>query len=84
MGTNGLGLFLTLLIFSDLAFANAVGSDLQNFNPTSGGVGYVSVQSSNILRPGVYSLGLFTNFAVNPLPEFDAATQSRGGGSAIR
>lgn len=50
--------------------ANVVGSDFQNFNPTTNGVDFVTVQSGQTLRPGIFNLGLFANYAVNALPEF--------------
>jgi outer membrane protein OmpA-like peptidoglycan-associated protein len=52
-------------------FANVVGSDFQNFNPTSNGLDFVTVQSSETLDPGILNLGLFFNYAVNALPEYD-------------
>ena len=55
-------------------FANVTGSDLQNFNATTNGLDFVTVQSSETLAPGVFNLGLFANYAVNTLPRYyDAA-----------
>lgn len=55
---------------SSFAFANVVGSDAQNFNPTTSGLDFVTVQSSETLEPGVYNLGVFANYAKNPFPYY--------------
>lgn len=52
------------------ASANVVGADTQNFHPTTNGLDFVTVQSSETLRPGVVSFGLFFNGAWNALPRF--------------
>lgn len=59
-------LLSTLMAFS--AKANVVGMDAQNFNPTSHGIGYVTMQPSQTLEPGTFNLGLFFNYAKNSLP----------------
>lgn len=60
------------------ALANVVGTDMQNFNTTTSGLDFVTVQSSETLKPGVINLGLFFNYAVNTLPYFDqTAAQNR-------
>lgn len=70
--------FLILnLLSSKTATANVVGSDAQNFNPTSNGLDFVTVQSSETLRPGIFNLGLFLNHAVNSLPYFESTPGSR-------
>lgn len=51
--------------------ANVVGSDFQSFNPTSNGLDFVTVQSSETLDPGILNLGWYINYAVNALPEYD-------------
>lgn len=48
--------------------ANIIGNDTQNFNPTTNGLDYVTVQSSKVLEPGIFNLGLFFNHATNTLP----------------
>jgi outer membrane protein OmpA-like peptidoglycan-associated protein len=73
---------LTLSMFLPAdAFANVVGVDTQNFNPTTSGLDFVTVHSSETLQPGVVNFGLFLNHAVNTLPYFDnedaAGRQSR-------
>lgn len=54
--------------------ANVVGSDAQNFNPTTSGLDFVTVQSSETLAPGVFNLGLFANYAKNTFPYYEGAT----------
>ena len=74
---------LPLLIVILVAFvpcasrANVVGVDTQNFNPTTNGLDFVTVQSSETLSPGYINLGLFLNYAKNTLPVFNSQT---GGG----
>lgn len=71
---------LTLATSSILPFeakANVVGGDAQNFNPTSNGLDFVTVQSSETLKPGIINLGLFLNHAVNSLPYFDQGNGNR-------
>lgn len=53
------------------SFANVVGTDVQNFNPTSDGVGYISVHASKTLDPGILNLGWFFDYSKNMLPYFD-------------
>jgi outer membrane protein OmpA-like peptidoglycan-associated protein len=68
-----LSLFLTAK-----SFANVVGADTQNFNPTTDGLDFVTVHSSETLQPGIFNLGLFLNYAVNTLPNYiDQTTQRR-------
>lgn len=62
---------VTLSIFlTPVAQGNVVGSDTQNFNPTTSGLDFVTVQSSETLEPGFINFGLFLNNAVNSLPYF--------------
>lgn len=73
-------LTLILLIFlgQTMAKANVVGVDAQNFNPTSNGIDFVTVQSSETLEPGIINLGLFFNYAINTLPNYqNTKTQTR-------
>lgn len=60
-----------LLIPSTYLQANVVGADTQNFNPTTNGLDFVTVQSSETLEPGIFNLGLFLNFATNSLPNLE-------------
>lgn len=68
--------FIAGMIVSPHAAANVVGPDAQNFNPITSGLDFVTVQSSETLKPGIINLGLFLNYAVNSLPYFDT-NQSR-------
>ena len=49
------------------AWANICGTDYQNFNPTTNGLDFVTVQSSETLKPCIVNAGLFFNYAVNSL-----------------
>lgn len=67
-----------IFAFGSLAHANVVGVDTQNFNPTNDGLDFVTVHSSKTLTPGLINIGLFLNYAVNSLPNYeDKRTQSR-------
>ena len=69
---------LTTLLLSRLAFANVVGADTQNFNPTTNGLDFVTVHSSETLQPGLLNFGFFLNYAVNSLPNYeDVSTADR-------
>jgi outer membrane protein OmpA-like peptidoglycan-associated protein len=59
------------------AKANVVGTDMQNFNPLTSGLDFVTVHSSETLKPGIVNLGLFFNYAVNTLPYFDSSPGGR-------
>lgn len=58
---------------AELGLANIIGSDLQNFNATTSGLDFVTVQSSETLGPGIFNIGLFANYAVNTLPRYESA-----------
>ena len=68
---------LLLCFASSTALANVIGAGTQNFNPTTDGLDYVTVQSSKTLEPGVFNLGGFFNYAVNSLPYVDSNVQTR-------
>jgi outer membrane protein OmpA-like peptidoglycan-associated protein len=74
---NILGSALLLLLLSQSALSNVVGSDTQNFNTITSGLDFVTVQSSETLKPGIINFGLFFNYAVNTLPYFEANPQNR-------
>jgi outer membrane protein OmpA-like peptidoglycan-associated protein len=59
-------LILTGLVGAQ-AHANICGTDYQNFNPTTNGLDFVTVHSSETLRPCIINMGLFFNYAVNSL-----------------
>ncbi len=58
-------------LFYNLSYANIVGSDLENFNPTTDGLGYVTVESGELHEPGIFNLGLFLDYGVKSLPQAD-------------
>lgn len=60
-------IFLVLMVFSSTTFANVCGTDFQNFNPTTNGLDFVTVQSSETLKPCIINMGFFVNYAVNSL-----------------
>lgn len=62
-------------VLTPVASGNVIGIDSQNFNPTTSGLDFVTVHSSETLEPGVLSFGLFLNYAVNTLPFFDDTVQ---------
>ncbi len=64
---------LLSLCSAERSLANITGSDLQNFNATTNGLDFVTVQSSETLGPGIFNLGLFANYAVNTLPRYEDA-----------
>ncbi len=59
------------LLQTNSVFANVVGPDPENFNPTTDGLDFVTVQSSETLEPGIINFGLFLDYGVNTLPHFD-------------
>lgn len=61
---------LVILLFVLKASANVVGSDIQNFNPTTNGIDFVTVQSSETLGVGIFNFGYFLNYAVNTMPNY--------------
>src|SRR5580698_8410041 len=70
---------ILVLVCASVAQANVVGTDTQNFNTTTDGLDFVTVQSSETLKPGIFNLGLFFNYAVNTLPYFEANPSNRSG-----
>jgi outer membrane protein OmpA-like peptidoglycan-associated protein len=66
----------TLLVFISFiistSFANVNGTHLQNFNPTTNGLDFVTVQSAKTLASGQFNLGLYFDYAINSLPFFKA------------
>mgnify|MGYP003683015247 CR=1 FL=1 len=49
-------------------YANIGGSDLQNFNPTPSGTGFITVHDTQILNYGQFNFGSFLTYATNSLP----------------
>ena len=68
--------FLTIF-FTNVSFGNVVGADTQNFNPTTSGLDFVTVESAQTLDPGIVNFGLFLNDQENSLPYFANDPQSR-------
>ncbi len=62
---------MLFILWTDVVYGNVVGNDSQNFNPTTSGLDFVTVQSSETLEPGVLNFGFFMNYAINTLPYFD-------------
>jgi outer membrane protein OmpA-like peptidoglycan-associated protein len=58
------------------AWANVLGTDAQNFVPTTDGIDFVTVHSSETLRPGYLNFGFFLNYATNTLPNFGGVNSS--------
>jgi outer membrane protein OmpA-like peptidoglycan-associated protein len=58
---------ILVLLGPALATANIVGTDVQNFNPTTDGLDFLSVHSSETLQPGLLNVGFFLNYAANTL-----------------
>jgi outer membrane protein OmpA-like peptidoglycan-associated protein len=56
--------------------ANVVGSEFQTFNPTTDGLGYVTVESSEFHKPGHFNLGVFFDYASQVLPQLNIENQS--------
>lgn len=61
-------LIFLLLLFPISIQANIGGSDLQNFNPTSNGLDFITVQSSKTLDPLQFNFGSFVTYTFNSLP----------------
>lgn len=61
---------LSAIIFSIPAHANITGTHLQNFNPTTDGMCFVTVHCAQPLEPGYVNAGVFLNYATNSLPFF--------------
>lgn len=59
--------FCLVFLLNSWAFANVGGSDMQNFNPTTSGLGFISVHSSQVLESGQFNFGSFFNYATNSL-----------------
>lgn len=78
-GVAGLG----ILLLVTNSFANIVGADTQSFNPTTNGLDFVTVQSSETLRPGYFNFGLFLNQAWGILPQFKGSYADRSYSDSI-
>ncbi len=70
-------ILLAGMIHSPSTSANVIGVGTQNFNSTPDGLGFVSVQSTETLDPGIINLGLFANYAINSLPHWNDSSEGR-------
>ena len=77
MKTTALVFLLLIMAPWNQLHANVVGNGLQNFNTIPSGLDFVTVHSSETLKPGIVNLGLFLNQAYNSLPYFEGQAQSR-------
>jgi outer membrane protein OmpA-like peptidoglycan-associated protein len=77
---KSLHLFTLGLLFGFSARANLIGTDYQNFNPTYSSLDFVTVHSSEILRPCLCNIGLFFNYAKNTLTYSESYIAAGGGG----
>jgi outer membrane protein OmpA-like peptidoglycan-associated protein len=68
---------LMTILLSSLARGNVVGNGNQNFNTTPTGLDFVTVHSSETLKPGILNVGIFINGAVNSLPYIRGGNQNR-------
>ena len=57
-----------LLLLPTSSRGNIVGTDAQNFVPTTDGLDFVTVHSSRTLAPGILNTGAYLNYAKNSLP----------------
>lgn len=62
--------FIFAFLVVRLSSANIVGTHMQNFNPTTNGLDFVTVQSTRTLDPGTFNLGFWGDYAFNSLPFF--------------
>lgn len=61
---------LVSLLALNTAHANVVGSDSQSFNPTTSGLDFVTVHSSETLDCCILNVGVFTHYSRNTFPNF--------------
>lgn len=69
-------LIFILIVVGMPAPANVISTGNQNFNPIPRGIAFLTVHSSETLKPGIFNLGLYFNNAVNSLPYFEDASQN--------
>jgi len=75
MNLKQLGFIAALIHFTSSANANVVGTDAQNFNTTTSGLDFVTVQSSETLDPGVLNIGFFGGYAKNTFSYLGGSTR---------
>ena len=71
-------LFSMSFVLTSKVQANVCGTDYQNFNPTTNGLDFVTVHSSETLKPCYLNFGAFVNYAVNTLTYSENFTDSDG------
>ncbi len=72
-------LSVSVLIFSaSLAKANVCGTDFQTFNPTTSGLDFITVHSSETLKPCILNMGFFINYSKNAITYNKNYTDSNG------
>lgn len=67
---------LLLLLSSSISFANVIGTEYQNFNPSISGTDFTTVHSSEPVKECMCNLGLFFNYAKNTLTYSDRYYQT--------
>jgi outer membrane protein OmpA-like peptidoglycan-associated protein len=75
MNRNKTLILIFIFLMASTSFANVVGTDAQNFNTSTDGLDFLTVNSSETLKPGIINFGLFFNYAANTLPYFEANPQ---------
>ena len=68
-------LFL-LILSSSISFANVIGTEYQNFNPSISGTDFTTVHSSEPVKECMCNLGIFFNYAKNTLTYSDRYYQT--------
>jgi hypothetical protein len=61
-------LIALFILISQFAEANIRGSDLQNFNPNTNGIEFITVTPTETLKPLQINVGSFFNYTTNSLP----------------
>jgi outer membrane protein OmpA-like peptidoglycan-associated protein len=67
-----------LSFYFSSSHANVVGTHMQNFNPTTSGLDFVTVQSTKTLPKAEFALGVWANYSMNSLPFFKAPGVASG------
>ena len=72
-----LSVFVSILSATE-SQANVCGTDYQTFNPTTSGLDFITVHSSETLKPCVINFGSFINYSVNTLTYSRSFTDGNG------
>lgn len=67
---------LLLILSSSNSFANVIGTEYQNFNPSISGTDFTTVHSSEPVKECMCNLGVFFNYAKNTLTYSDRYYQT--------